>query len=846
MTLEGRMDTVLSPLPRAGKTPLDRALSLFTDVRAGEGLTALLMLVNIFLLLVCYSVIKTVREPLILLGGGAEVRSYTAAGQALVLMAFVPLYSWFASRVDRLKLLVGVSCFFVLNIELFALAVATHVPYVGVAFFIWVGIFNISLTAQFWSYANEIYTKEAGDRLFPLIMIGMTGGAPLGSLVAGQLFGRGFTPQAILQISASLLLVTLLLYVLVNQRQARSARARPAPLARGGGFALVFQSGYLRLVATLIVLLNVVNTTGEYMVARLLTAHADDLALANPVFDKQAYFGAFAGSYQFWVNVTALALQAFVASRLVKYKGLRGALLALPLIALGGYAVIAAGVGFAIVRWIKTAENATDYSIMNTARQLLWLPTTPEEKYKAKQAIDTFFVRGGDLVSAAVVYAGTHMLQLSVAGFGTANVLLTVAWIAVAILIVARHRKLVPLARAATVALAVAITLLTRPTSALAQDRAPTREAAIEQAQAEKAKDLKPYVPGKMEALLNKAEHILVNGVPRWHPYFESAYYGGGFTLGAGYAHHVSPYNVIDVRGSYTVLGYKRFEAAFTAPRLFHRRGALSIVGGWREATQAAFYGIGMNTSLNDRTNFDFQQPYGSGMLTLWPTRSLLMLRGGLELSRWSQRSGHGRFPAVDRIYTPATLPGLGTRTTYVHSQGTVGFDWRTSPGYSRRGGFYGVTLHDYTDPDEKFGFRQVHYEVIQHFPILREAWVISLRGEAQTSYAKSNQQIPFFLLPYAGSGSTMRGFTSHRFRDQNRIVAQAEWRIMVNRFMDTALFYDAGKVTARRADLDFTGLKSDYGFGVRFHGPFATPLRIDVARSAEGTRLVFATQPIF
>ena len=81
-------------------------------------------------------------------------------------------------------------------------------------------------------------------------------------------------------------------------------------------------------------------------------------------------------------------------------------LLALPLIALGGYAIIAAGAGFSVVRWIKTAENATDYSIMNTARQLLWLPTTREEKYKAKQAIDTFFVRGGDVLSAAVVYRG--------------------------------------------------------------------------------------------------------------------------------------------------------------------------------------------------------------------------------------------------------------------------------------------------------------------------------------------------------------------------------------------------------------------------------------------------------
>src|SRR6185295_19350490 len=138
------------------------------------------------------------------------------AGQALVLMGFVPVYSWFASRVDRVKLLVGVTLFFVVCIELFAAAAAAHVPYVGVAFFIWVGIFNISLVAQFWSFANDIYTKNAGERLFPMIMIGMTAGAPIGSVVAGRLFGLGFNPQVILQISAALLAATLLLYLLVN------------------------------------------------------------------------------------------------------------------------------------------------------------------------------------------------------------------------------------------------------------------------------------------------------------------------------------------------------------------------------------------------------------------------------------------------------------------------------------------------------------------------------------------------------------------------------------------------------------------------------------------------------
>jgi AAA family ATP:ADP antiporter len=437
------MSVVAGTLPKAaGGSVLDRALRVFGDVRPGEGVTTVLMLLNIFLILICYSVIKTVREPLILLGGGAEVRSYTAAGQAVLLMGFVPFYSWFASRVDRAKLLIGVSLFFVVNIELFAFAVAMGMPFVGVAFFIWVGIFNISLIAQFWSYANDICSKEKGRRLFPIIMLGMTLGAPLGSLTAGRLFARGLTPQIILQVSAALLLGSLLLYGWINAREARQSSTPTAALAAGGGFGFVFRNGYLRLVALLIVLLNVVNTTGEYLIAHLLSRRATELAAADPTFNAQAYIGAFTGSYQFWVNVAAFLLQAFVTSRLVKRGGVSAALLALPLIALGGYTIIAAGVGFAVVRWVKTAENATDYSIMNTARQLLWLPTTREEKYKAKQAVDTFFVRGGDVLSAGIVFLGTSILQLDSRGFAIGNVILTVVWIVVALLIVKRHHAL--------------------------------------------------------------------------------------------------------------------------------------------------------------------------------------------------------------------------------------------------------------------------------------------------------------------------------------------------------------------------------------------------------------------
>jgi hypothetical protein len=176
---------------------------------------------------------------------------------------------------------------------------------------------------------------------------------------------------------------------------------------------------------------------------------------------------------------------------------------------------------------------------------------------------------------------------------------------------------------------------------AAAQEAAPTRTAAIEQAQAAKATALHPYVPTKAEAVVDHLEDMFLGGRVHLHPFFDSAYAGGGFTLGAGYARHVSAYNVVDVRGSITFSGYTRVEAAFLAPRIFNRRGTLTMVGGWRKATAVGFYGIGnANTSSDDRANYSFEQPYGTATIDLWPTRKLLVLRGGLELSRWNQGTG--------------------------------------------------------------------------------------------------------------------------------------------------------------------------------------------------------------
>jgi AAA family ATP:ADP antiporter len=422
---------------------LARALRVFGHVEAAEVPTVLLLLTNAFVLLVAYYVLKTAREPLILATGGAELKSYAAALQAATLVGFVPAFGWLSSRVDRARLIVAVVLFFIATIEAFYLGSRAGVPHLGFSFFVWVGIFSVASIALFWSYANDLHGPDAGERLFPVIAIGAALGSPVGAWIAQSLFESGLSAFELLHVGAALLVLQLGLYRVVEWRERERRRARPAALPKGpGGFELVARSPYLRRMATMLVLLNVVNTLGEYVLSRSVVDAAHVAAAANGSPSVSSYIGAFYGRFFFWVNVVSVVLQAFVVSRMVKYLGMGGVLLALPAVAFGAYGLVAAGAGLGAIRWAKTAENAVDYSVMNTGKQMLWLATSREEKYKAKQAIDTFFVRAGDVLAAAVVFAGTRWAGATAASFGAVNLVLVLVWAATAWGILKRYRAL--------------------------------------------------------------------------------------------------------------------------------------------------------------------------------------------------------------------------------------------------------------------------------------------------------------------------------------------------------------------------------------------------------------------
>jgi AAA family ATP:ADP antiporter len=424
-----------SPAPDKGA--IERLLSPFADVRRGEAASALMLTGLMFLLLTSYYMLKTAREVFILSEGGAEVKSYSSAGQAVLLLFLVPAYSAFASRVSRVQLVTWVSLFFASNILLFVLVATAHMR-IGIAFFLWLGVYNVMVVAQFWAFANDVYTPEQGKRLFPLVGVGSSLGALAGSLRAGQLMNSA-GPLRLLLGGAAILVICVGLARLIDRSSRRATPAHagaPAdePVGEGkSGFGLLLANRYLMLIALLILLLNVVNTTGEYLFGKYVVQKATEMygPAAAAADARGKFIGETYASFFSNVNLLGLLLQMFVVSAVFRTIGVGRALFIHPLIAGAGYLMMLRAPSFNAIRWLKTADNAVDYSLGNTTKQALWLPTTRQEKYKAKQAVDSFFVRAGDVIQAGIVYTG-ELASFGVTAFAALNIVMTAGWLAVA------------------------------------------------------------------------------------------------------------------------------------------------------------------------------------------------------------------------------------------------------------------------------------------------------------------------------------------------------------------------------------------------------------------------------
>lgn len=453
-----------APAPDSAQlTGFERFLRFFTEIRPGEGRAAAILFANVLLILCAYYFIKPLREGWLAVSGieglsKMELKAYSSFGQAVVLIGVVAGYSKLVGRWPRRVLIQRSTLFCMSNMVAFWLLqpgfFVANLPVMGILFYLWVGIFGVFVVAQFWAFAADLYDDESGKRLLPVIAIGATSGAAVGSWLAQRLVESGLVPTEQLLLAA---LVPLGISVVLTGAAdgATSPEHPPAPgqqLAadpdRRGALELVMSSRFLLAVAVVTLLLNWVNTNGENILFRVvqdslegqLAARGEqsDEASLNFVRDGTTIFY---GNFFFWVNVIALLLQAFVASRLLKFGGFGAIFLLLPVIAFTSYTAMALVPLLPMIKAMKIAENATDYSINNTARHVLWLPMSSEITHRAKPTIDSLFVRAGDGLAALTVMVGVQILAVSLEFFLVLNVFLVGFWLALGIWIVREHRN---------------------------------------------------------------------------------------------------------------------------------------------------------------------------------------------------------------------------------------------------------------------------------------------------------------------------------------------------------------------------------------------------------------------
>ena len=433
----------------------ERILRLFAEIEPREGITSLILVGNIFLILAAFYLIKPVREGWLAVTDigdftKLEIKAYSAFAQSLLLFAILPVYARLAAKWTRHDLIIRVGGAFAVLLVAFWMSqpgmLFGNQPLFGIMFYLFVGIFSVTLVAQFWAFCADVYGSERGARLFPIIAIGAALGSTLGSWIGKKLVNLPTVEAFDLILFALVPLGLGLLLASWTDRRGTYGNPstwttkrweQPAAPADLGPFRLIMRHNYLKATAVMILVFSWVVTSGDNILFGIVQESlAEDLAplyldpLAFDLALKEATT-AFYGDMYFWINLITLLLQAFVVSRILRFGGMQALLYATPFISLAAYASMVFVPILGLIKVLKVAENSSTLSIHNTARQMLWLPTSKEMLYQAKPTIDTLFVRLGDGLAALTILVGTRVFSLGNVGFIIINIFLVLLWIAI-------------------------------------------------------------------------------------------------------------------------------------------------------------------------------------------------------------------------------------------------------------------------------------------------------------------------------------------------------------------------------------------------------------------------------
>ena len=395
-------------------------LQRLVDIEPGEQKAMLWAFCYFFVLLCSYYILRPMRDEMGV-AGGVENLQWLFTGTFMAMLATVPLFGWLASRYSRAAFLPIVYGFFIINLLLFYFLFNSDIADVWIAraFFIWVSVFNLFVVSVFWSFMTDIFDNRQARRLFGFIAAGGTAGALAGPALTAMLV-KPLGPENLMLISAALLACAIFcIRQLIRWRSSHDdpdpATERSADTPLGGsvlaGIRLVLQSPYLLGIALLMLLYTTLATFLYFQQAQIIRDAFTDPSERTAVF----------ASIDFAVNLLTVLIQLFFTGRLVRWLGLPWTLALVPLLLALGFMALATAPVLAVLAAVQIIRRAGNYAIMRPSREMLYVVLGREEKYKAKNFIDTTVYRGGDAISAWI-YTGLRSLGLGLSG---------IAWLAV-------------------------------------------------------------------------------------------------------------------------------------------------------------------------------------------------------------------------------------------------------------------------------------------------------------------------------------------------------------------------------------------------------------------------------
>ncbi len=383
-------------------------------------------------------------------------------------------------------------------------------------------------------------------------------------------------------------------------------------------------------------------------------------------------------------------------------------------------------------------------------------------------------------------------------------------------------------------------------------DDVQTRAEILQREREAKRGELEPYEISPAEARLlriqkaNFPQNIFVRGWNQFRPLIGGMPSGSGFVVGPGFVNGLDRENVdFEANARVSTRGFTTFDAQVNFPTV--RSGAPVLAYARAEArnlTELRFFGLGPDSVSSNRLTYELQdRTFETGLRAQLGRFVEIYGRGGILAAE--VRGGTGDNPIFD-VFPPELVPGFGGKTNYVVYGGDVTVDLRDE-GFPPVGVVFKVGGHRYEDTTtDQFDFDHVVGEVQGHIPLGHRNRRLALRVRSAHSIGRDGGEVPFYLMETIGGGSTLRGFDEFRFREPRNILINAEYRWEVWTYLDFTLFYDAGKVFSDFDQLNFDGLESAYGFGIRTHAPGGFLLRMDVASSSEGYKFHIGSGPSF